>query len=360
MVSPLTKKIKGLIQDSGPIAIDKFFSLCLSDPEYGYYNICEPFGPTGDFITAPEISQLFGEMIAVFLVYSWQSHGRPDSVRLVELGPGRGTMMSDILRVIVKLEPALFNLLSVHLIEMSKRLIAIQKKVLSKYLSKIHWHNSVDYVPSGFVLLVANEFFDSIPIKQFVLTEKGIYERMVGLNNDNGLAFCLDNQEANCAILPDKKKWPLGKIFETSLIRQIVIKAIAQRLLCGGGVAVIIDYGHIVSGFGDTLQAVKEHRYDSPLAHPGEADLTSHVDFQQLAEIASNFDIQVHDCITQERFLRGLGIWQRANVLARNTTKKRTVFEEVERLTGIQNRNMGQLFKVLMISSPKVEPMPLI
>ena len=180
MTTPLAGKIRAIIAAHGPISVTDYFALCLADPEYGYYRTRDPFGRGGDFVTAPEISQLFGEMVGVFLVHAWERHLRPQNhVRIAEIGPGRGTMMADMLRTIRKLAPDLYAAASVHLVETSPALRAVQEKTLGEHAGKVAWHDGFDEVPPGFLLLAANEFFDAVPIRQFVKTKAGFRERLV-------------------------------------------------------------------------------------------------------------------------------------------------------------------------------------
>ncbi len=263
MSTPLTEKIKTLIRTNGPISVTDYFALCLADPDYGYYRTREPFGRHGDFITAPEISQLFGEMVGVFMVHAWQQHGTPTGVRLVEIGPGRGTMMADMLRVIKRIAPRLFEDLHVHLVETSERLRGVQRITLEAFSTKISWHDSFEEVPEGFTLIAANELFDAIPIRQFIKTPTGFRERLVGLNAEDELSFAAGVATLDPQLLPSPATGiPDGTIFELSPARQAVMLTLCERLRASGGTALIIDYGHLVTGFGDTLQAVRHHDYD--------------------------------------------------------------------------------------------------
>lgn len=357
MTTPLAEKIKNLIRMNGPISVTDYFALCLADPEHGYYRTREPFGQTGDFITAPEISQLFGEMIGVFLVHAWQQHGSPSPVNLVEIGPGRGTMMLDILRVIRRLAPELFEDMSVHLVETSDRLRGVQRVTLEAFSAKVSWHRGFDEVPPGFTLIAANELFDAIPIRQFVKTATGFRERLVGLDADDELAFGVGIATIDPALLPpDGASMPEGTVYEVAPARQAVMQALCDRLKRTGGTAVIVDYGHMVTGYGDTLQAVLQHEYDPPLAHPGEADLTSHVDFEDLARVARASGIQINGCLHQGDFLYGLGLSQRAQALAQGKAEaeQRAIALAADRLAGAGEGKMGELFKVMAVSSPRV------
>lgn len=361
MTTALGEKIKAIIRANGPISVTDYFSLCLADPDHGYYRTREPFGRAGDFVTAPEISQLFGEMIGIFMVHAWQRHGTPANVQLVEIGPGRGTMMSDMLRVIQRLAPSLYEGLGAHLIETSERLRDIQQETLSPYGVKVSWHTDFSALPPGFTLLAANELFDAIPIRQFIRTATGFRERMVGLDINEELTFAAGVAGIDPAFLPDMpQKLPLGTIFEIAPARQAVMSTICDRLSSHGGTAVAIDYGHMTTGFGDTLQAVRMHEYDSPLEHPGESDLTSHVDFQHLAETALAAGMHINGCVHQGDFLLGLGLLERAAALGRDQSDivQRNLQIAVDRLAGAGEGKMGELFKVLAISSPALDLMP--
>ncbi|WP_132956320.1 class I SAM-dependent methyltransferase [Rhizobium sp. BK251] len=361
MTTALAEKMKALIQANGPISVTDYFSLCLADPEHGYYKTRDPFGRAGDFVTAPEISQLFGEMIGVFMVHAWQRHGTPAEVRLVEVGPGRGTMMADMLRVVARLAPPLYEGLSVHLVETSPRLQEVQRQTLSEQDGRVAWHSDFDDVPAGFTLLAANELFDAIPLRQFVRTPTGFRERMIGLDAEGRLAFAAGMAGIDPSLLPAPvQDVPPGTIFEAAPAREAVMTKICNRLNDHGGTALIIDYGHMVSGFGDTLQAVRMHEFDPPLSHPGEADLTSHVDFQALAETAIAARIHVNGCVHQGDFLIGLGLMERAGALGRDKTEyvRQGIQAAVERLAGAGEGKMGELFKVLAVSAPAVDLMP--
>jgi len=361
MTTPLAEKIKAIILTNGPISVSDYFSLCLADPEHGYYRTREPFGQSGDFITAPEISQLFGEMLGIFLVQAWQRHGEPVPVNLVEIGPGRGTMMADILRVIRKLSPAFYEAADVHLVETSERLQKVQQQTLIAHKFKVAWHDSFDTVPAGFLLLAANELFDAIPIRQFVKTAQGFKERLVGLDAAGELAFAAGVASIDPDLLPPAAQTaPLGTAFETAPARDAVMAALSERIRTSGGTAVIIDYGHMATGVGDTLQAVHDHQFDPPLAHPGQADITSHVDFEQLARRAVTEGLQINGLTYQGDFLIALGLAERAAALGRDKSVEiqENIRADAERLAGGGEGKMGELFKVLVVSSPNVALVP--
>jgi SAM-dependent MidA family methyltransferase len=361
-MTPLADKIRAIIRVNGPISVTDYFALCLADPEHGYYKTRDPFGRGGDFVTAPEVSQLFGEMIGIFLVHAWERHLKPKrTIRIAEIGPGRGTMISDILRVIARLAPELYDTATVHLIETSPVLAETQAKTLAPHAGKIHWHNGFDELPDGFLLLVGNEFFDAVPIRQFVKTSQGFRERLVGLDGNDELTFAAGVGGVDSSLLPaGHRDAQPGTIAEIAPARSAVMQAIADRMFTSGGTALFIDYGHLASGFGDTLQAVLNHAFDPPLAHPGEADLTSHVDFAALAEAAQSRSIHVNGMMLQGEFLLKLGIAERAGALGtgKGTAQQTEIRTAVERLVGDRPGEMGELFKVLAVSSPEVKLTP--
>ncbi|MBL0371963.1 class I SAM-dependent methyltransferase [Rhizobium sp. KVB221] len=364
MTTPLADKIKAIIRQNGPISITDYFALCLADPEYGYYKTREPFGRRGDFITAPEVSQLFGEMIGVFLVQAWQKHLKPQrAIRIAEIGPGRGTMMADILRVISRLAPELYQGATVHMVETSAKLTALQAETLAAHTGKISWHESFDEVPDGFLLLAANEFFDAVPIRQFVRTSTGFCERLVGMDEHGDLAFAAGYGTVDPSLLPmGYREVGLGTIAEVAPARSAIMQMISDRLFANGGTGLFIDYGNLTPGFGDTLQAVLDHRFDPVLANPGLADLTSHVDFAPLAETARARSIHINGMMSQGEFLLGLGIAERAGSLGRDkdAAQQDAIRAAITRLVGANEGEMGALFKVLAVSSPAVELPPFV
>ncbi|MCO6185472.1 class I SAM-dependent methyltransferase [Rhizobium sp. L1K21] len=363
MTTPLGEKIKALIKSGGPISVTDYFALCLADPEHGYYKTREPFGREGDFTTAPEISQLFGEMVGVFMVQAWHAMNKPPRFNLAEIGPGRGTMMSDMLRVIEKLSPDMFDAASVHLVETSPRLRRIQAETLAPKVDKIEWHDGFDGIPDGPLLLAANELFDAIPIRQFVKTETGFRERMVGLDSDDALTFTPGIAKLDPALLPGPAaNQPIGTILEIAPARCAVMQAICQHLMLHGGVALAIDYGYVESGFGDTLQALHAHAFDPPLARPGLADLTSHVNFEELLLTAAKTGIHVNGLTEQGDFLIGMGIAERAEALGRGQDQQTqdTLRSALERLAGQADGQMGSLFKVMAVSHPPMALAPFV
>jgi len=358
MTTPLGEKIARLIRLNGPIGVADYFSLCLADPDYGYYKVREPFGAEGDFITAPEISQLFGELVGVLLVTAWKAHGAPLPARIVEPGPGRGVLMADVMRVVSKLAPALAANATVEFVETSERLRELQSRALSASTSPVRWHDDIDTIEPGFTLLVANEFFDALPIRQFVSTDSGFRERVVALDDDDELVFSVGSASLDDSLLPPYDAVSPGTVFEVSPARNAVAAKIAERIERDGGAGLIIDYGHVRSGFGDTLQAVREHRYVSVLETPGEADLTSHVDFEMLAQAMRG--VHVMPVMTQGDFLLALGLLERAGRLGagKDEDAQQQITAAVQRLAGDGSHDMGNLFKVMCVTSDKLELAP--
>ena len=346
-MTPLAEKLVQRIRAAGPITIADYMAACLADPEHGYYMRASPFGSTGDFITAPEISQMFGELIGLWSVAVWELMGEPPAFVLAELGPGRGTLMADILRT-AHVKPRFLEAANVHLAEMSPRLREVQRQTLSASGAAVQWHGRFDDVPTGPTVVIANEFFDAMPIRQFQWIGGAWSERMVGLGTDGDLAFGLKPvaHRAPAVELPD------GAVVEASTAGKAVVAAIGARLARYGGAALIVDYGSDRAGYGDTLQAVRRHKYDDPLAAPGEADITAHVDFGALAQAATTAGAVARRVMNQGEFLVRLGLVERANVLGRGTDKRTrdAIAAAIERLAG--PKAMGDLFKVLAVSSP--------
>lgn len=341
-MTELEKALKARIAREGPISISAYMTETLLHPRYGYYRQARPIGKEGDFTTAPEISQIFGELVGLWLADRWEALGRPDPVSLVELGPGRGTLMADILRAL-QVMPDLRRALDVHLVETNEHLRELQAEK-----TDATWHNDLSTVPEGPILLVANEFFDAMPIRQFEKTAAGWRERLVDLE-DGRLALGLGPPSAQVSLIPEAVAGaPVGAIAEVCAPAISICGDIAQRIAKDGGAALIIDYGYSESAPGDTLQAVRRHEYVDIFSKPGETDLTAHVDFEQLTRAACQAGARVAGPVTQGEFLKALGIEVRAAILSRSTTDKReAIGAAVRRLTAPDI--MGDLFKVIGI-----------
>ncbi len=354
--TPLQEKIKKRIADHGPMSVAEYMSMCLSDPEHGYYMHQHPFGTKGDFTTAPEISQLFGELIGAWFVHQYLSQDLKGPIHLIEMGPGRGTLMKDILRV-VSLRPQMLANLQIHLVETSPSLRKAQRKLLKAYTIK--WHDTLETIPEGPILLVANELFDALPIHQYQLTEQGWRERCVGLDDDGNLTFGIGAGTLSPAdVAKANLKAKLGDTLEVSPASSAIAAHISQRIRQNGGAALLIDYGYAKTATGDTFQALKKHEYVSTLDHCGEADLTAHVNFQALANAALAQGAKAHGPITQGQFLLGLGLLERAGQLGagKSTLDQDQIRKDVERLAA--DDQMGALFKVLCITNTSEKPIP--
>ena len=343
-----------MIAQDGPISVARYMALALGHPTRGYYMTRDPFGSDGDFTTAPEISQMFGELLGVWAAEVWHGMGRPDPVRLIELGPGRGTLLTDAWRAAAALPP-FQAALDVHLVETSPVLRSVQERTLAARGIHATWHQTIDTVPDGPAIAFANEFFDALPIRQFVSTARGWCERLVGINPvGNNLVFGVAAEPEHRA----SKLAPEGATIEVNEAALLTMGELAARVARDGGALLAIDYGPLASDFGDTLQAVKQHRRVDPLADPGEADLTAHVDFATLARAATREGLVLHGPVTQGDFLRGLGIEQRAEALKRRATPAQAteIKASLTRLTS-PDPGMGELFKV-MAATHRLAPAP--
>ena len=338
-------------------------SLCLGHPELGYYRTRDPLGQRGDFITAPEISQMFGELIGIWMASVWDQLGRPAKVRLVELGPGRGTLMADALRA-AKALPDFVDAASVHLVETSPVLREAQKRSLAKSGVSLAWHADIADIPEGVPLvIVANEFFDALPIRQFVATAGGWRERMVGLSEDGALVFGLSPE--GWPGDPEKRtpdgpiKGTPGDIREVSPEAQNIMTGLARQIAVNRGALLAIDYGYARSAPGDTLQAMAAHRFVDVLDAPGNADLTAHVDFEALARAAKAGGVLIHPLLTQSALLQRLGIVARTAALQRAAPARAGEFEAAAlRLAGNGENQMGTLFKAFCVSSRDIVAPP--
>ena len=309
--SPLQSEIKKLIKSSGPMPVWRYMELCLTHPSHGYYISRDPLGREGDFTTSPEVSQMFGELLGLWVASVWKAMGSPSLLRLIELGPGRGTMMVDALRAL-RVLPPLYQALSIHLVEINPVLREKHKAALSG-VRIIAWHNSLDQVPNGPAVILANEYFDVLPIHQAVKRETGWHERTVEIDDGGKLAFGFAPEPMprfEVLLPPLVRAAPVGAVFEWRSDTEIM--KIATRMRDQGGAALIIDYGHVRSDAGDTFQAIARHNFTDPLKSPGQADVTAHVDFQALVRATEDIGARVHGPVTQGDFLKRLGIETRA------------------------------------------------
>ena len=336
---PLAAIFRRLIEHGGPISMQQF----MGEANARYYDGRNPIGRRGDFVTAPEISQMFGEMIGLWLADLWQRAGRPSPVHYVELGPGRGTLARDALRACAGagLRP------TIHLVEASTQL----RKLQAEALPAATWHRDAATLPDGAPLLVvANEFLDALPIRQLVRTAGGWRERMVGLDGER-LVPVAGGRPMDAAVPQDRREAAPGTILETCPGASTVVAEIARRLSAQGGAAVFIDYGYDQPRTGSTLQAVRAHQRSDPFVSPGEADLTALVDFPTLAEVARAGGARVFGPESQGNWLRALGIEVRADQLATAVPRQgKEILAAMARL--ISRDQMGSLFKVLGLVAP--------
>jgi SAM-dependent MidA family methyltransferase len=356
-VSALAAEIRRIIAQEGPLGIDRYMTLCLGHPRHGYYMNRDPLGARGDFTTAPEISQMFGELIGLWAAHVWREMGAPSPVRLVELGPGRGTLMADALRAIGRAAPDFRAAVDLHFVETSPVLREAQAAAMAKADAHSMWHASLDAVPAGPALVIANEFFDALPVRQFQRVAGTWRERLVGLGPDDNLVFGLAGEPASGPLPLDA---PDCTILEVSPDGVAHALSLARRLAGEGGAALIIDYGHVRSQFGETLQAVKGHSFADPVAEPGEADLTAHVDFAALAKAAQAAGAAVHGPVMQGDFLTALGIEARAAALAAraDAAGQAAIAQALDRLAGRGEAQMGGLFKAMAIADPALPLLP--
>ncbi len=359
MTGDLAELLRRRIAGTGPIPVSEFMAEALGHPEHGYYVTRDPLGVAGDFITAPEVSQMFGELIGLWCAEVWRTGLAPAPAALVELGPGRGTLMADALRA-ARMLPGFENALTVHLVETSPVLEAMQRRALDGHA--VRWHRSLAAVPDGPLLLIANEFFDALPVRQFELTTDGWRERTVALDAaGEGFRFALAREDpAVDSAIPQEIRDVAqpGDIAETCPAGLALAEDIGRRIARHGGAALIVDYGHVASAPGETLQAVRAHERCSPLDAPGTADLTAHVDFAALRRAATRAGASVYGPVTQGLFLSRLGIAERAGRLRRSATpdQARDIEAACHRL--IAAGEMGTLFKALAITPPAMPAPP--
>lgn len=351
MTSPLFPLLKDRISKDGPMSVADYMAVCLGDPEHGYYKTRNPFGSSGDFVTAPEVSQMFGELIGLWSAVVWGQIGNPAPFNFVELGPGRGTLMADALRAARGI-PGFLEAAQIHLVETSPSLRQVQGERLSAQTPV--WHDDLSTLPDIPSIFVANEFFDALPIHQLVLGEAGWHDRLIGLSGDGGSLVWTQSADpsplASALAASVQAETESGLIAEISPASTAVMADIGRRLSASGGAALAIDYGHDFSAPGDTFQALKSHEFTDALDQPGLADLTAHVDFMALADAARQASAVPHSVLTQSVFLRSLGIEDRARILAASGDRahEEKIFSDLNRLIGGQE--MGNLFKVLAIT----------
>jgi NADH dehydrogenase [ubiquinone] 1 alpha subcomplex assembly factor 7 len=347
----IADKIARRIHAEGPLTVAAYMAMALHDPEGGYYATRGPIGAAGDFTTAPEISQVFGELIGLWCAELWDRIGRPNPVVLAELGPGRGVLMSDLLRAAGTV-PEFRRALRIWLVEASPVLRAEQERRLRQ--AQPAWVSRVEELPDGPMLMVANEFLDALPIRQFVRGAGGWSERMVAVDPEDQLVF-LDGPESLVAslLLPGSlRQSSPGTIVEICPAALALAGALGSRLFRQPGAALFIDYGYFPTAPGPTLRALQRQRPVSALAAPGTADLSAHVDFAAFAEVARAAGAEIYGPISQGRFLTALGAGLRLAALSARAapTQRRSLESGVKRL--LDPGAMGELFKVVALVSP--------
>ena len=349
-MSDLLQVLLTRIASDGPMTVADYMSECLLNPDYGYYATRDPFGVAGDFTTAPEISQMFGEMVGLSLAQAWMDQGAPETFVLAEAGPGRGTLMADILRV-TRAVPGFVDAADVHLVEASATLRAKQREVLGDHLT---WHNTIDDLPENKPLfLVANEFYDALPIRQFQRDGEGWREKQI--SQHDGALFAGLGGHAPVPVLSHRiEDTNDGDMVEICPAAGPITNTIGTRIEQNGGVALIIDYGDWRS-LGDTLQALKAHTHVTPLETPGETDLTAHVDFEALALATPSAYSKLSP---QGVFLERLGITQRAQTLAAGLSGEALEAHIAAHRRLTHPHEMGNLFKVLALFPIRGAPPP--
>ena len=315
-MSELLKMLRWEIRMQGPISVAQYMEMCLSHPLHGYYKKRDPFGVGGDFITAPEISQVFGELIGLWAGTVWRLIGRPKKLGLVEFGPGRGTLMSDALRA-ANAVPYFSKSIELHLVETSEPLRQAQHNTLADYAPV--WHQNDTTLPDGPIIVIANEFFDALPIKQFFKRQDDWYEKFVDLRNPKDAKF--NEVRTNIKLTEEKLNFEISKeqnVIEYSPVAFRYLKIIGDIIEKNEGGILIIDYGYLNQKMQDTLQAVNNHKYSNILENIGETDITYNINFnlfQKFINQYKNLDTLV---TTQKKFLTSMGILQRAEIVSKD------------------------------------------
>lgn len=354
-MTPLERIVRERIAATGGLSVAEFMTLCLAHPEHGYYMAHQPFGRDGDFITAPEVSQMFGELVGAWLAAGWRAMGAPDPAHIVELGPGRGVLMHDALRA-ARVMPGFLDAARVHLVETSPRLRAEQAARLGGH--EVRWHEDIATLPDdGPLMVVANEFFDALPVHHYERTPEGWRERLVVVS-DGALAFAAVGD-----VLDDVPDWaagaPVGAVIELAPARAAYAAELAGRIATQGGALLIIDYGHAQPGMGETLQAVKGHQRVDVFHQPGMSDLTAHVDFTALAQAIAAVGLEVYGPVRQGDFLNALGLQARLDALLRRADARQKIMLKRGAKRLADPAQMGHLFKVLAaVPKGAVPPAP--
>lgn len=347
-MTELEALIRQKIEREGPVSVAQYMQLALQHPSFGYYMKGDPLGVAGDFTTAPEISQMFGELIGLWCAEMWARLGKPAVFVLLELGPGRGTLMQDALRATRKIE-GFHAAMRLMLMETNETLMAAQKSNLDVYAPA--YLTDLDALPEAPVIAVANEFLDALPIHQYIRSQDGWHERMVGIDGDR-FVFVSDTRAVPLPLPEDRD------FYEVSPVAVSMVQYLARHIAKHGGAALFIDYGDCAMASGDTLQAVSGHKSVSVLERPGAVDLTAHVDFAALKLAAGREGALATPCVSQAAFLKAMGIELRAWQLKLKAgyDEAQEIDRALERLTG--EGEMGCLFKAMAIAAPDVKDVP--
>ena len=351
----LAARLHARIARDGPLTVEEFMQACLSDEVAGVYASRQPIGGKGDFITSPEISQIFGELVGLWAVAVWQSMGEPSPVTVAELGPGRGTLMADASRAWRGVSKFLDSV-SVALVETSPVMVEAQRKTLKDAGVPLRWYAALNAVPEGPLVVIANEFVDALPIRQFIRRGEAWRERLIASDGEGGFTFIDGEAEEEDRDLPQTA--PDNAILETRPAGQALMHELGRRAALAPVVALIVDYGHAESGFGDTLQAVRGHRFANVLANPDAADLSAHVDFADLKREAGAAGLMTFGPMPQGEFLLKLGLAVRRERLLQRATpsQAKAIASGAARL--VDPRQMGLLFKALALTSAGLAPPP--
>lgn len=352
-MTPLAAALARQVRAAGPMSVADFMAACLTDPDHGYYMADDPLGVSGDFTTAPEISQMFGELLGLSLAEAWRAAGAPERIVLAELGPGRGTLMADLMRA-TRAVRGFHAAAEIVLVDVSPQLRAAQANALKAYSPS--WVDTIEALPEGATYLIANEFFDALPIRQFRRSEAGWEEIVIGLSGGT----LMRGHTAPVRMADLEHRWSdtrPGDIVETNASARAAANTIARRVAAHGGAALIIDYGDW-RALGDTLQAMRHHAPADPLAEPGLADLTAHVDFEVLAQAAIAAGATHSRLTPQGVFLERLGITARAQALAKGLTGPALEAHIAAHRRLTHPSEMGTLFKVMSIHAADSPPPP--
>ena len=343
------------IAQTGPLTLADYMAEALGHPEHGYYITHDPLGAAGDFITAPEISQMFGELCGAWIANAWMEAGSPDPFILAEAGPGRGLLMADLLRATGRV-PGFYAAARLHLIEISPALRRLQAERIGAFDPV--WHDRVGDLPEGPLFFVANEFFDALPIRQFVRQAAGWAERCVTSDGERFSFALLPAPEAGLLLGPEIAGAAPGTVAEICPSAQAVARDIADRLGRHGGAALIADYGYMGPQTGDSFQAIKAHEFTDPLAEPGEADLTAHVDFTAIDRAFARNPLIRRGFTTQGAFLRALGIEQRLDALLALADARQAVALKSGCARLIDENGMGTLFRMFGAAAGDAQTLP--